>query len=76
MDGSMIIIECTLEEDEVARNMYESSDPEWLVYDEPVDYVNLLLHGDIRGYLKNVTEYCHLMTDKQQARCYFGWFRA
>jgi hypothetical protein len=23
----------------------------------PVDYVNLLIHGDIRGYLKNVTEY-------------------
>ena len=37
--------------------MYESSELEWLVYNAPVDYVNLLLHGDVREYLKNVTEY-------------------
>ena len=42
---------------EVARNMYESSELEWLVYNAPVDYVNLLLHGDVREYLRNVTEY-------------------
>ena len=57
VDSSMIAIDCTLVEDEVARNMYESSELEWLVYNAPVDYVNLLLHGDVRGYLKNVTEY-------------------
>ena len=56
-DGSMIAIDCTLVEAEVARNMYESSELEWLVYNEPVDYVNLLLHGDVREYLRNVTEY-------------------
>ena len=57
VDGSMIAIDCTLVEAEVARNMYESSELGWLVYNAPVDYVNLLLHGDVRGYLKNVTEY-------------------
>lgn len=57
VDGSMISIDCTLVEAEVARNMYESSELEWLVYNAPVDYVNLLLHGDIRGYLRSVTEY-------------------
>ena len=56
-DGNMISIDCTLVEAEVARNMYESSELEWLVYNAPVDYVNLLLHGDVRVYLKNVTEY-------------------
>ena len=56
-DGNMIAIDCTLVEAEVARNMYESSELEWLVYNAPVDYVNLLLHGDVREYLKNVTEY-------------------
>lgn len=56
-DGSMISIDCTLVEAEVARNMYESSELEWLVYNAPVEYVNLLLSGDIREYLKNVTEY-------------------
>ena len=56
-DGSMIAIDCTLVEAEVARDMYESSELEWLVYKAPVDYVNLLLHGDVREYLKNVTVY-------------------
>ena len=55
-DGSMISIDSTLVEAEVARNMYESSELEWLVYHAPVDYVNLLLHGDVREYLKNVTD--------------------
>ena len=49
-DGRMISIDCTLVEAEVARK--------WLVYHAPVDYVNLLLHGDVWEYLKNVTE-CH-----------------
>ena len=57
-DGSMISIDCTKVENDVARNMYEASELDWLFYNAPVDYVNLLLHGDIREYLKNVTEYC------------------
>ena len=32
VDGSMISVDCTLVEAEVARNMYESSELEWLVY--------------------------------------------
>jgi len=56
-DGSMISIYCPRVEDEVADNMCERSELSWLVYNAPVDYVNLLLHGDIREYLKNVTEY-------------------
>lgn len=56
-DGSMIAIDCTLVEAEVARNMYESSELEWLVYNAPTDYVNLLLHGDVREYLRNMADY-------------------
>jgi len=59
-DGSMISIDCTRVENEVARNMYEASELDWLVYNAPVDYVNLLLHGDIREYLKNVTDHSSL----------------
>ena len=56
-DCSMISVDCTLVEAEVTRNMYESSELEWLVYNAPVDYVNLMLHGDVCEYLRNVTEY-------------------
>lgn len=56
-DGSMISINCTKVENEVARNMYEASELDLLIYNAPMDYVNLLLHGNIREYLKNVTDY-------------------
>ena len=57
VDGSMISVDCTLVEAEVSRNMYESNELEWLVYNASVDYVNLLLHGDVQEYLSNITEY-------------------
>lgn len=56
-NGSKLAIYCPRVEDMVAENMYERSELDWLVYNAPVDYVNLLLHGDIQEYLKNVTEY-------------------
>ena len=59
-NGNMISIDCTLVEAEVSRNMYESNELEWLVYNASVDYVNLLLHGDVREYLRNVTAYTAL----------------
>ena len=57
VDGSMIAINCTKAENEVARNMYAASELDWLVYNTPVDYVNLILHSVIREYVKSVTEY-------------------
>mgnify|MGYP006951764218 FL=1 len=50
-NGNMISIDCTLVEAEVSRNMYESNELEWLVYNASVDYVNLLLHGDVLLFL-------------------------
>ena len=55
-DGSMISIDCTRVENEVARNMYEASELDWLVYNAPVDHVDLLLYGNVQEYLMNVTE--------------------
>ena len=56
-DGSTLAINCTKVENEIARNMYEASELDWLIYNAPMDYVNLLLHRDIREYLNNVTDY-------------------
>lgn len=55
-DGSMLSIDCTKVENEIARNMYEASELDWLVYNAPVDYVYLLLHGGHSGvaiFVKN-----------------------
>ena len=62
-DGSIISIDCTKVENEVARNMYEASELDSLVYNAPVDYANLLLHGDIREYLRNTTDYHRRILD-------------
>ena len=56
-DGSMVSINCTNVENEIARNMYEASELDWLIYNAPMDYVNLLLHDNILEYLNNVTDY-------------------
>lgn len=59
-DGSMIAINCDAVEDEVADNMYESSQLDYLVYNAPLEYANLILNGDPERYLKTVTEYRQL----------------
>ncbi len=55
VDGTMISIDCTAVEDEVANNMYQRSELDWLVYNDPVGYADLVLNGDPEGYLKAVT---------------------
>lgn len=40
-DGSMVSIDCDAVEDEYARNMYEVSELDYLIYNEPMSYVRL-----------------------------------
>ena len=56
-DGSMISIDTTAVENEVTRNMYERSELDYLIYNDPVAYADLILNGDPEVYLKTVTEY-------------------
>lgn len=56
-DGSMISIDTTAVENEVARNMYERSELDYLIYNDLVAYADLILNGDPEVYLKTVTEY-------------------
>ena len=56
-DGSMISINCTMVENEIARNMYEASELDWLIYNEPVTYVNLITCGGIEEYLRGYKEH-------------------
>lgn len=59
-DGSMLSIDCTAVEDEVADNLYERSELDYLVYNDPVAYADLVLNGDPEKYLKAVTGYNQL----------------
>ena len=59
-DGSMLSIDCIAVENEYANNMYESSELDYLIYNEPMSYVRLLLSGRIKEYLRNNTDYTPL----------------
>lgn len=56
-DGSTIAIDTIAVENEVADNMYQRSELDYLIYNNPVGYADLILNGDPEAYLKTVTEY-------------------
>lgn len=51
-DDSMVAIDTTAVENEVADNMYQRSELDWLVYNAPLEYANLILNSDLEKYLK------------------------
>ena len=54
-DGTLISIDCTAVENEVADNMYQRSELDLLIYNAPLEYADLILNGDPEKYLKTVT---------------------
>ena len=56
-DGTLIDIDCMAVEDEVARNMYEQSELDYLIYNDPLAYADLILNDDVEDYLRRVTDY-------------------
>ena len=53
---SIISINCTAVEDEVANNRFQRSELDWLIYNDPLSYAELILNGDPEEYLRTVTE--------------------
>ena len=41
----------------MADNMYQRSELDYLIYNDPIGYADLILNGDPETYLKTVTEY-------------------
>ena len=56
-DGSMIAIDTIAVENEIADSMYQRSELDYLLYNDPIAYAELMLNGDPETYLKTVTEY-------------------
>ena len=55
-DGTLLSIDCTAVENEVANSMYQRSELNYLIYKDPVAYANLILNGNPDLYLKAVTK--------------------
>lgn len=56
-DGTLISIDCTAVENEAAKNFYQVSELDYLIYNDPLAYANLILSGDVKEYLSNYTDY-------------------
>ncbi len=55
LDGTMIAIDTIAVENEVADNMYQRSELDYLIYNDPIAYADLILNGNPEAYLKAVT---------------------
>lgn len=57
VDGTLLSIDCTAVENEVADNRFQRSELDYLIYNDPLAYADLVLNGDVEAYLNAVTEY-------------------
>ena len=56
-DRSIVTIDCQKVEDTFANNMYERSELDYLLFNDPAAYADLVLNDDPERYLKAVTQY-------------------
>lgn len=56
-DGTEIAIDTIAMENEVADTMYQRSELDWLIYNKPLEYAQLVLGGDLEGYLGGTPEH-------------------
>ena len=55
--GTMLSIDTVAGENEVADNMYQRSELDWLIYNKPLEYAQLVLGNDLESYLKGRPEH-------------------
>ena len=59
-EGRMISIDCTGVEDALDVTMAQQTELDYLIYNDPLGYADLILNGDPKEYLKNVSGSCTL----------------
>ena len=52
-DGRMIYIDCTGVEDALNVTMTQQTELDYLIYNDPLAYAELILNGNPKEYLKN-----------------------
>ena len=56
-DRSIVTIDCQTVEDAFSDNMYERSELDYLLFNDPAAYADLVLNEDPGRYLKAVVQY-------------------
>ena len=55
-NGNSVSIDTIAVENEFAENMCQRSELDWLIYNDPDAYADLVLNGEIGQYLKDATQ--------------------
>lgn len=55
-DGSSLQIDCNAIENHYGTTMKRRSEMDWLIYNDPLSYAQMLLDGSMEQYLANVTK--------------------
>ena len=58
--GDIILVDCDEVEKTYADNMYERSELDYLIYNDPAAYVELILDNEVEKNLKKITRYIPL----------------
>ena len=56
-DNSMISIDCTTVEKELDASLLQRGELDWLIYNKPMEYAELVLNGGIEDYIKGTPEH-------------------
>ena len=56
-DGTMISIDCIAVENELDASMLQRGELDWLIYNKPLEYADLVLNGGIEDYIKGTLEH-------------------
>ena len=56
-DGTLVSVDTIAVENEVADNMYQRSELDWLIYNKPLEYAQLVLEGDPKTYVQGKPEH-------------------
>ncbi len=56
-DGSIISIDTIAVENEVANSIYQRSELDWLIYNKPLEYAQLVLCGELEQYVQGTPEH-------------------
>ena len=58
--GDIVLIDCDEVEKSYADNMYERSELDYLIWNDPAAYAELILNNEVEKHLKKVTRYIPL----------------
>lgn len=53
-DGSMLSIDCENVENTYAKTTRDCSELDWLIYNKPLEYAQLVLTGEIEAYVNGI----------------------